>query len=248
MDNPELRTRLIEWYLWRLGDRMFRHEALEWTATWARRSRRCFRIYGNGWEKHPTLAAFAAGPAENGRELLCIHRASKINLQLMPAGFIHQRALDGLAGGGFFLSRRTKRDLLGCTLRTLVKRMEELGIASTRTLVDSGDAVLQQSLRAFVGDALTIADRNSDFFYRCILGAAELPYPDELFPGFERIMFDSEADFAAKADRFVQDESQRRSIAAEMRQVVVDRLSYRPTIDRFLHAMAAYLGDPSHGG
>ncbi|MCH9023160.1 MAG: hypothetical protein IID32_10415 [Planctomycetes bacterium] len=111
--DEELRTRLTGWYLWRLGDRIFRHEALEWVAAWARRSGRRLRIYGNGWDKHPTLSEFAAGPAANGRELLCVYRASKINLQLMPAGFAHQRALDGLASGGFFLSRQTPSDLRG---------------------------------------------------------------------------------------------------------------------------------------
>ncbi|MFQ5415057.1 MAG: hypothetical protein ACE5E6_11425, partial [Phycisphaerae bacterium] len=95
--DAALRTRLMWWYLWRVGDRMFRHEALEWVGAWARKTGRRFRIYGHGWHDHPTLAPFAAGPADNGRELLCIYRASRINLQLMPAGFIHQRALDGLA-------------------------------------------------------------------------------------------------------------------------------------------------------
>ncbi|MHC5112099.1 MAG: CgeB family protein, partial [Planctomycetota bacterium] len=32
--SDDLRTRLVTWYMWRLGDRIFRHDALEWAAEW----------------------------------------------------------------------------------------------------------------------------------------------------------------------------------------------------------------------
>jgi len=158
LTDEGLRGRLISWYLWRLGDRLFRHEALEWVAAWARAGGHTLRLYGNGWDRHPTLAEFAAGPAENGRELLCIYRASRINLQLMPAGFIHQRSLDGLAAGGFFLTRQAEPTLRAPRLRALLARIAELNIRTTRELLTHPDEQLGGHLRAFCGEWLDQLD------------------------------------------------------------------------------------------
>ena len=242
IQDDEVMAWLRNWYLWRLGDRVFRHEGLEWVASWAERTERSFRIYGKGWDGHPTLSPYAAGPAENGHELVCIHRASKINLQLMPAGFIHQRALDGLASGGFFLSRRTPGDSRGRTLRLLDTRIRELEIQTTAQLVDSADEEVQRLLQSYRGKWLHRLDRHRNTLLDDIRIAAEILHPDELFPNFEDILFDSSEEYADVADRFLEDEPRRRVIAAEMRRIVVERLSYTPTMDRFLHAMTDYLG------
>ncbi|MHC5035453.1 MAG: CgeB family protein, partial [Planctomycetota bacterium] len=241
LPEMELQNRLTGWYLWRLGDRIFRHEALTWVANWARRNGRSFRIYGNGWENHPALSQFAAGPADNGRELLCVYRASAINLQLMPAGFIHQRSLDGLAGGGFFLSRATPYDLQGMTLRRIDNRIGELGLRSTDELFDSRDESLQSLMREYFGEWLEQVGRKEHDTFSEVRIAAELPHPEEVFTGFRRILFDSASQFAEKADHFLGNEPARRAIADEMRGVVVERFSYRAAMDRFLRAMAGYL-------
>jgi hypothetical protein len=239
--DEDLRHRLRGWYLWRLGDRLFRHEALEWVASWAKQTGRTFRIYGNGWDKHPTLSGFAAGSVDNGRDLLCVYRASKINLQLMPAGFIHQRALDGLAGGGFFLGRMIPDELRGRTLRQLDQRIRELGLSTTDALLACGDASLQALLRAYLGDRFEDLGRDPYDRLSLIRVNAELLYPDEVFPDFREIVFDSADEFACVAERFLADDSRRLEIAERMRQVVIDRFSYRSTMDQFLRAMGTYL-------
>jgi hypothetical protein len=243
--DPDLEARLQGWYLWRLGDRLFRHEALEWVARWAQRTGRSFRIYGNGWDKHPTLSEFAAGPADNGRELLCVYRASRINLQLMPAGFIHQRSLDGMAAGGFFLTRLCPHDLRGTTLRRLEARVQELRIASTNELLGCSDAELQTLLRGYLGDSIRTVDHHKYDLLGQVRMNAELLYPDEVFPDFREIVFDSAEEFAAAAERFLADEPCRRAIADRMHNVVVERFSYRSTMDHFLRSMAAYLAEIS---
>ncbi|MCH7839660.1 MAG: glycosyltransferase family 1 protein [Planctomycetes bacterium] len=242
--DAELRDRLLWWYLCRLGDRMFRHEALEWVAAWARRTNRTLRIYGNGWDRHPSLAEFAAGPAQNGRELLCIYRASRINLQLMPAGFIHQRALDGLAGGGFFLTRVNPTELRGKTLRLLDTRIDELGLTSTRELMECADEKLQTLLKGYF-EWLDRADPDAPDLFVGLRLAAELLQSDEVFPRFKEIVFDSADEFAVVAERFLADGSLRRDVADEMRQAVLEHFSYRPEMDRFLRAMAKYLKEAS---
>ncbi|MEK6675534.1 MAG: hypothetical protein AABZ47_07760 [Planctomycetota bacterium] len=248
--DGQVRNRLRGWYLWRLGDRIFRHESLEWVAKWARQTGRRFRIYGSGWETHPTLAEFAAGPAENGRELLCVYRASRINLQLMPAGFIHQRALDGLAAGGFFMSRLVPGDTRGHSIRNLTKRIRELGLQSTGKLLSCDDVSLHAGLGDVYGDSLegirararrSTGETDRIDLFRDIHVAAELEHPDEVFSDFDWVVFDSYEEFSTKADRFLADDQARAGITNRMRQVVLDRFSYKPTMNQFLQAMASYL-------
>ncbi|MBI4719056.1 MAG: hypothetical protein HY763_14720 [Planctomycetes bacterium] len=229
------------WYLWRLGDRWFRHEALEWVAEWARRGDRRFRLYGQGWQRHPVLAEFAAGPVENGRELLCVYRASTINLQLMPAGFIHQRALDGLAAGGFFLARAVPLDLLGDDLQLLEARISELGIQDTAGLVHCRDQTLHELLRRFLHPWYERSLERNPRLLEEIRRAAEIPAPHRLFPRYAEILFRTPRQFAEAAERFLGDAPARRAISEAMREVVIARLAYRPTMDGFLRAMGAYL-------
>ncbi len=239
--DPELEGRLRNWYIWRLVDRIFRHQALEWAGQWAKRSGKSFRIYGNGWENHPTLAEFAAGPVENGRELLCLYRASKINLQLMPAGFIHQRAMDGLAGGGFFMSRLVPHDQHGRSFAALDKRMGELGIEDSEALLRHDDAQLKEHLATILGPFLENGDHDAYDVVDWIRSTAELSHPDQAFDGFESIVFDSPEQFAVRADFFLAHEAARIEMAAGMRRVVVDQFSYRSTMREFLEALRDHL-------
>ncbi len=236
--DEALRERLLWWYLWRLGDRFFRHEALEWAAAWAEKTNRMLRIYGNGWDKHPTLARFAAGLAKNGRELVCVYRASRINLQLMPAGFIHQRALDGLACGAFFLCRLVPNDLRGPALKNLVARMRELNISTARALLDSSDSQLGELAISYYGKNWRRMFPNDDAFLHSLYYGVELTGPDELFHGFHEITFDSADEFQQKADSFLAEPDQRAAIASDMHRVAVDQFCYKKTMHRFMHAMA----------
>jgi len=239
--DEAMKRRLIGWYLWRLGDRLFRHEALQWAADWARKRGASFRIYGNGWDRHPTLSAFAAGPAQNGRELECVFRASKINLQLMPAGFIHQRALDGLMSGGFFLTKQTPQDRLGRALRTLADRVAALHIQTTRALLDSTDANLQRALQQYVGRWLHRFDPAEPDLFQLIATASEMPQAIEVFPDLPDITFDTSEEFERAADRFLQSPQDRQTIAKRMKAAVADRFTYKATMQKMLTAMAEYL-------
>lgn len=239
--DPALRARIQGWYLWRLGDRLFRHEALHWVADWATARGCTFRIHGNGWERHPTLARFAAGPVDNGRELLCLYRASRINLQLMPAGFLHQRALDGLAAGGFFLARRTPQDKLGAAYRRLAALIRERSILSNAALFEIQNPEIQHLLRLCLGAHAAILRDDPMDLTRLIPVMADETYAQESFPGFEEIAFDTPGEWAAAADRFLGDEHARRSRTDAMRDVVLARFAYRPTIERFLHALRDHL-------
>lgn len=238
--DPAMRNWLLEWYLWRLGDRLFRHEALQWVADWARRTGRSFRIYGNGWDRHATLSVFAAGPVENGNELSCVNRASRINLQLMPAGMIHQRALDGLACGGFFLARSTHEGS-AATLRQLMARIEALGIRDSAALLANDDVSLRRLLTEYLGDWLRPAKHHGRDALAYLRHCAEVDHAGDVFHDLDAIQFNSADEFEPRVEHFLNHDDERRDITERMRRVVLERFSYRSTVDRFLHAMADYL-------
>ncbi len=210
----------------RIAGRAFRHVALGWVADWADRAGRTFRIWGKGWDKHPSLARYARGPADNGHELRCIYQASRINLQLIGTGFFHQRALDGLMAGGFFMGRRSDADLVGPALRELMDLIEEHRIAAPDDLKALADVQSKQRilarLRLIGEDARTIGP---EWIENRRL-TAQADFIDERVPHFEDILFASPGEFAEKAERFLADDGLRTRLASEMRAVLVEHYSY----------------------
>ncbi len=237
--GQELRHHLLNWHIWRLCDRLFRHEALEWAAAWARRTHRRLRIYGNGWENHPTLAEFAAGPAQNGRELACIHCASTINLQLMPAGFLHQRGLDGLCAGGFFLTRTARGDRGDPRLQRLHREFQAVGATCAADLVAHPAAL--RALEEIARDFDLPPDQREHAFQFVTLHGT-WPYPAAVLPRFAEIEFASAESFAQAADRFLAAPAESREIASAMREVVISRFGYDALMEQFLRFHAAWLG------
>lgn len=82
-----------------LGNLVYRHRVLGWIGA----SGRDLALYGNGWERHPSLGKHARGAVANGAALRDLYTQARIHLQLMITGNFHQRLIDGLLAGGFFL-------------------------------------------------------------------------------------------------------------------------------------------------
>ena len=98
---------------------------------------------------------------------------------------------------------------------------------------------------AGVTGARTALPETLPTFVSRIRANTDLPTAYDCFPGFGRIVFDSPESFAAAADRFVSDDDLRRTIASEMRDVVLHNFSYDSTMNRFLNSFTAYLEDAS---
>lgn len=238
--DERVRDRIRGWYVWRLCDRAFRHEALHWAAEWAEAKGRALRIYGNGWDGHPTLSRFAAGPAENGRELVAIYRASTINLQLMPGGFIHQRALDGLCAGGFFLTRRTRADRRDARLGPLWQEVRAAGHSSGPDVLARGAGALRKRFLD-VGRSIGRSESEAQVTYEFLRADPSWDYPTEVFEEFDEIVFDDRLSFIAAAERFLVDAAARQRICEAMRTRVIERYSYPAVMRRFLRFHADYL-------
>ena len=218
-----------------LGDRCFRHAALQWVAQWATTHKKTFRLYGAGWESHPMFAPYAAGTAQPGEHLRAIYQASRINLQLMQHGFIHSRALDGLAVGAFFLTRRAFNDgdPLGVAAAHyhLAKRAEQLGL---RTVGDLSSCHDPQLAKAWAVVSRWYKDAPPTKELRAMDIWAAMPGASIVFSDYEKIVFTDEASFVRLADNYLANDAARREIADRMRDQARADFSYARRWEQFL--------------
>lgn len=205
-----------------LSDRAFRHCALDWVASYARRTGRTFRLYGNGWDRHPRFRGFSAGRTEFGDEFIAATRGARINLQLIEGGFVHSRALDGLAAGGFFLTRATRYDALRPTLRRLQDRLIARPDAAFRDLAEDEDRTIRAAAE-FVRRELACSDEAIEFWIRSFPLA---PNAEEIFPDLSSVAFSGPASLARLASAFLCDDGRRREISARMRAAAIEHFSY----------------------
>lgn len=236
--NDAARRNMLTVFNQQINNALFRHQALRWVAD----TGIDLRLYGNGWEKHPQLGRFARGPADNVKDLPGIYRASKINLQIIPHGAIHQRLLDGLAAGGFFLIRRTPGDMAGIPYLKLWEWCRRHGITDDIELRSKAD----DAARGWIAeiDRLlgydTAAVRPS--LYECLEATADTDFMilassvwPELYP---QVSFDNPAELRQKLTHYLASVEDRASIAKQMRDVVIDRCSYLSISRRLVQFIA----------
>jgi hypothetical protein len=225
-----------------LSDRAFRHVALGWVADYCRRKNATLRLYGKGWENNPQFGEFAAGFLAPGEEMRAVFQASDINLQIIETGFLHSRVLDGLAAGGFFLYRLAPEahDIDNTAHRRLImtRRALEIGCVTFGQLDASSDPMIAEPW-AYARSMIPLGKPDE----RCkMLDIWEAqPSEDIQFKNLHDITFAGQEQFKVMADQFLADSELRRSAAARLRQVVIDRFSYDARWRQFLAGISAGL-------
>ncbi len=95
-----LSQRMLATVAWPLAERLLRHRMLQWTVDIARRRGWSVRLYGNGWEKHHSWSALAAGKLDHGSELAASYAAATVHLHASVGSYMHQRVPECAAAGG----------------------------------------------------------------------------------------------------------------------------------------------------
>ena len=109
--DPRMRDLLRHQYVLPLAEQMLRHETLAWAAEIAREHGLSMRLFGRGWERHPTLSMFAAGPLEHGDEVRTCYQLAACHVHASPLGVAHQRVFECAMSGGVALCRRSWEEL-----------------------------------------------------------------------------------------------------------------------------------------
>lgn len=92
------------------AEQVLRHETLDWAAEICRARGLKLRLFGKGWEEHPTLREFASGPLEHGDELRQCYQLAAAHLHASIEGCGHQRIAECAMSGGIPLCRRSWTD------------------------------------------------------------------------------------------------------------------------------------------
>ncbi len=250
--TAEARARVAAEFVWVLADRMLRQETLEWAAQWAEQTGRRFHLYGRGWEKHPRFAPYGRGFLEHGPRLGAAFRAARIHLHAGCNTALHQRVLDGLAAGGFFLIRRHGCDGNPAVSRAIYEHARRHGFrpgltVSWRDLPAELVEEFLESRRRMGVDPYAITELTAGNMdeLRAIHETRTIPITGHVWPDFERVTFDTQEQFCEKLEWYLSHEQERRELAAAMRQRVIETLSYEALIRRLLDWLVPRLLDPA---
>lgn len=122
---PEtLVTAILRQFALPLADRMLRHESLEWAAAIADERGLKLHLYGNGWERHPTLGRFAKGPLAHGEELRAAYACAKLNLHVSITTLVHQRVSECALAGGLCVARYHRDAISGPRATAMLELIE----------------------------------------------------------------------------------------------------------------------------
>jgi len=107
--SAKARSNLFNGLIVPYTERVFRHQTAQWAANIATRRGWRLKLFGHGWDQHPQLSSFAAGPVEHGDQLRRCYQGSIVHLHASVNQVTHQRVSECLLSGGLVLCR-TVRD------------------------------------------------------------------------------------------------------------------------------------------
>lgn len=95
-----------------MADRLLRHNTLHLVKLACDASGRTLRLFGPGWEEHPTLGECAAGSINHDTSLRDVYQRAHLHLHISANTLIHQRVIECALSGGL-CAVRMHRDALG---------------------------------------------------------------------------------------------------------------------------------------
>ncbi|HEX4796126.1 MAG TPA: glycosyltransferase [Humisphaera sp.] len=230
---------LFEFFSQRINNALFRHQSLHWLAAMGVD----LRLYGRGWEAHPAFARFAHGIADNASQLATIYQASAINLHISPHGAVHQRVMEGLAAGGFFLMRYCPGDVMERHFRTIWDWCKAEEISTDDALRDRATPAIVEQIEAIAQILQYDPFGPDDSFIQMLRSSEECGYLRSAAAvwddDYDAITFGSAAQLRERVTHYLANPEDRRQRAASMRKPVLDRFTYVATSRRLIEFIAA---------
>ncbi|MCH7872415.1 MAG: glycosyltransferase family 1 protein, partial [Planctomycetes bacterium] len=229
-----------------VADITLRERTVRAAARWADQSGGQFYLYGRGWDERAEFARFAKGFVKHGRELGRAFRAATISLHAGTNSALHQRVLDGLCAGGFFLIQEKTSDSAHETsmavYRYLLKERPSVPfVMKAEYLPAPHDERYREMLRIRGVDP----ERGFPFDesqYKFMMfhgGRGRLPMASGYWPEYQQVVYRDPDHLVERIDFFLQHAEQRRELAREMRAVVLANFTY----DAFVRNILAFVQD-----
>lgn len=216
-NDPSIRRKLVLVLAQKLNNTLYRQQALQWAAGVADDLGLSLGLYGSGWDAHPTLSRFARGPVSYGPDLEALTRRSRINLQIVPFTCLHQRLLDGIAAGGFFLVRAHPYD---ADAPRVAKWLSDGGGDWPSELSAARDRL------HWIGEPAEIA--------RDWLEMGWMRPGEPALPRLDEVTFSDAATLRQRIERYREDDAARRAVVDAQRRAVAERFSYAAGMRRVI--------------
>lgn len=135
-ENNSTRSLLLNTHVIPYAERVFRHQTAIWASKIADRRGWRLKLFGNGWENHPQLSRYAAGPVGHGDELAQCYQGAVVHLHASVNQVMHQRVTECLLSGGLPLCRPL-RDAFAVLNNMAIAETIEMNVGEPRA-DDSG--------------------------------------------------------------------------------------------------------------
>ncbi|MBL8879198.1 MAG: hypothetical protein JNG88_08770 [Phycisphaerales bacterium] len=228
-----------------LLDRHMRQMVVADLADWADSRGKRLHLYGRGWTADPRWSRYARGVVGPGSDMQSAWRSAGVCIHAGLNSALHQRVLDGVSAGAFFLIQESVWESRSSVSEALLE-FAERHIATLPVFVTPAD--LPGALRA---DATQFMRRvsmderglwlTSEIFdnLRLSIRDERPPLPARLWTDFSRIVFHGRDQLWQRLDWATEHPTERRAIAARMREQLGDRLSY----SRLVHDIISLVAD-----
>ncbi len=243
--TAEQRALLVHLLHHPLNDGLYRQQALGWVADAADDMGLDLQLFGSGWDTHDRFARYAQGRVQYGPELEDLTRRAKVCLQIIPSYCLHQRMLDGLAAGGFFLVRRHTSDTVFTELATLLATHADDDADTVKAARASLDAAHHDRFNELIDAARALSDIGTPVdtvaWMRDAIASRMIPTNGQPLPHYGDTSFADATQLRRCLERFLPDEELRRRVAADQRQRIEAELTYTAGLRRMLHMIAPRL-------
>ncbi|QDU70789.1 CgeB family protein [Mucisphaera calidilacus] len=248
--NSDARTQLLNLLWLPVNDALYRQQGLVWAADIADDLGLSMAIYGRGWEDHPRLGRYAKGPVRYGEDLEKLTRSAAINLRLEPYPTLaHQRMIDGLLAGGFFLSRTFGPGRLFSELIARVDRHASPGLSTLREAREQIAPEHRDDFERLVAACCACYDEAEGWdpvaAGRISQSIGVLKPGGEILPDHGAIHFENRDELRERVESLIRDAPQRHAIQRRQRDAVLQSFSYTSGMRRVIREVRQRIASES---
>lgn len=249
IDDGAFATRMAARLFATVNNALYRQQAIEWAVRACEGSGLSLGLYGAGWESHPRFSRFARGPVAYGADLEALTRSAKINLQIVPYMFLHQRWLDGIAAGGFFLIRAHPMDALAADVAAFIDANLDASIGTLAQALAAVEGETRRNLEELVARRFAFDDhRGTDpiaLYRQHTIEGRDYIYHSPAH--LHEVRFSTESGLSNLLNEYAGNPRRRSEVVEHQREYVAAHFTYSAGLRRVLARMADLLATEASG-